>query len=438
MTEDFIIIEHSPRLQGTVELVGAKNAVLVIIASLLLTDGKSFLSNVPISDDVWQMIALLRDLGAEATFDIERHTLEVDTRFVAKYSVRAEIMKKMRASVLVMGPLLARFGRADIAMPGGCVIGARPIDYHLAGFQKMGAEIATGGEYLSAHANALHATKIIFEYPSVGATENLLMAATLTAGTTRIVNAALEPEVLDLIAVLKKMGAHIVIEPPATILVEGVTQLYPIDHAVMYDRLEAGSLLLAAASTGGEINLPQAPAYAMEMFLIKLAEMGHKVNIGTNDVGVSLRATQSPRAVSFKTAPYPGFPTDLQAPMLAAQCTAEGTSVIHETVYENRLVHISELQRMGAQIKVKYNKATVMGVENLYGSSVIASDIRASCALVLAGLSAKGMTRMSGVHHLARGYEQLPQKLQQLGANIHSETGCRTNIKSHEKIKQLS
>ena len=439
MIEDYIIVKHSPRLQGTVELVGAKNAVLVIIASLLLTDGKSFLSNVPISDDVWQMIALLRDLGAEVTFDIERHTLEVDTRFVAKYSVRAEIMKKMRASVLVMGPLLARFGRADIAMPGGCVIGARPIDYHLAGFQKMGAEIATEGEYLSAHANALHATKIILEYPSVGATENLLMAATLTSGTTRIVNVALEPEVLDLITILQKMGAHIVIEPPATLLVEGVAQLYPVEHAVMYDRLEAGSLLLAVAITGGEINLPHAPAYAMEMFLIKLVEMGHKVNIGANDIGVSLRATQSPRAVSFKTAPYPGFPTDLQAPMLAAQCIAEGTSVIYETVYENRLVHISELQRMGAQIKVEYNKATVMGVETLYGSSVIATDIRASCALVLAGLAAKGTTRMSGVHHLARGYEQLPKKLQQLGARIYYKKGIfAADFKSKEQFSRDS
>ena len=265
-----------------------------------------------------------------------------------------------------------------------------------------------------------------------------MMAATLTKGTTRIVNAALEPEVFDLMNILKKMGASIVIEPPATIVIEGVESLRPVEHAVIFDRLEAGSILLAAAMTGGTIEIPQAPAFAMDMFLLKLEEMGHQITVGADGIGVTLRATRSPKAVSFKTAPYPGFPTDLQAPMLAAQCVASGSSTIYETVYENRLLHVLELQKMGAQIKIEHNKATVMGVEKLYGASVIATDIRASCALVLAGLVANGMTRMSGINHLARGYEQMPQKLQKLGAHIWYETQLPPEVKLRMPTKQLS
>lgn len=437
MAEDHLIIEQSPRLHGTVELAGAKNAVLVIMASLILSDGKSVLTNVPASDDVFQMIKLLRDIGAEVQFDAATHRLEVDTRLITKCSVRAELMKKMRASVLVMGPLLARFGRADIAVPGGCVIGARPIDYHIAGFRKMGVDITIDGDYLTAQCDTLMASKIVLEYPSVGATENLLMAATLTKGTTRIINAALEPEVFDLITILKKMGAHIEIEPPATIVIEGVASLNPVEHAIIADRLEAGTLLLAAAITGGRIELPTAPAFAMDMFLVKLEEMGHSITVGQDGYGISLIATPAPKAVSFKTAPYPGFPTDLQAPMLAAQCVASGTSMIYETVYENRLVHVMELQKMGAQIKIEGNKATIMGVEKLYGAQVIATDIRASAALVIAGLAAFGITRISGINHLARGYEQLPQKLQKLGSHIWFETQLPPEVKLRMPTKQL-
>ena len=437
MTEDHIIVEQSHPLRGTVELAGAKNAVLVIMASLILTDGISVLFNVPSNEDVLQMIKLLRDLGAVVTFDVELHRLEVDTRLITRFSVRSDVMKKMRASVLVMGPLLARFGCVDIALPGGCVIGARPIDYHVQGFKRMGVEVDIEGEFLTARTDLLKSSKIVLEYPSVGATENLMMAAALTKGTTRIVNAALEPEVFDLMNVLKKMGANIIVEPPATIVIEGVESLYPVEHAVVFDRLEAGSLLLAAAVTGGTIDLPQAPAFAMDMFLIKLEEMGHRVAVGEGGIGVSLSATRNPKAVSFKTAPYPGFPTDLQAPMLAAQCVASGTSTIYETVYENRLLHVLELQKMGAQIKIEHNKATVIGVEKLYGASVIATDIRASCALVIAGLVAHGITRMAGIHHLARGYEAMPQKLQALGANIWYEAQLPSEVKLRMPAKQL-
>lgn len=429
----FLQIEQSLNLKGEVSLVGAKNAVLVIMASMLLTNGKSRLTNVPASSDVYQMIKLLEQLGAVVHFDLESHVLEIDTTPVNKWCVSSEIMKKMRASILVMGPLLARFGHADIAQPGGCVIGTRPIDYHLKNFVKMGVIIEQNGEFLNARVDAIQPKKLVLEYPSVGATENLMMAATLTRGTTQIINAALEPEVLDLIVVLKKMGAKISILPPATIEIEGVEDLHPIEHAIIPDRLEAGALLLAAAITGGEIFIPDAPAHTLDVFLYKLEEMGHFIEVGENGMGVRLRATQHPRAVSFKTGPFPGFPTDLQAPMMAAQCLAEGTSVIEETVFENRFLHVRELQKMGAQIAVEYNKATIKSVDSLYGAPVIATDIRGSCSLVLAALVAKGTTTMTAIHHWKRGYESLDKKLALLGAKITVGTLADTHV--HDPIK---
>jgi len=419
MSNEYILVEQSIGLQGEVRLSGAKNAVLVIMASLILTKGRSILKNVPDLKDVKNMISLLEILGAVTFFDPENNRLEVDTTGVAGHKVPADIMKKMRASILVMGPLLTRFGCADIALPGGCVIGARPINYHLKSFEKMGVNIHLEGDFVSAKVKKrLQGTKIILEYPSVGATENILMAAICAEGKTKIVNAALEPEVLDLIAVLRKMGAHIAILPASTIEVQGVTCLHPIEHEVIPDRLEAGALLLAAAVTGGQISIPQAPAYALDVFLMKLKEMGHTITVGPGDIGVRLQATAQPKVVSFKTGPYPGFPTDLQAPMMAAQCTAEGAGCIQETVFENRLLHVRELQKMGAQIKVEHNTAIITGIEELYSTSVIATDIRASCALVLAGLIAEGQTIMTGVHHWKRGYQSLEKKLESLGASI--------------------
>ncbi len=429
----YITVEQiAAPLNGSMELIGAKNAVLVIICSLLLTKGKSKLTNVPASDDVLQMIKLMQTLGAEVFFYPHEHVLEVDTTNVTKWQVGAEIMKKMRASILAMGPLLARFGRADVALPGGCSIGERPIDYHLKNFKKMGATFDESTDYVSARAQLLHAARIVLEYPSVGATENIIMAATLTPGSTTIINAALEPEVFDLIMILRKMGAKIAIEAPATIIVEGVTSLQPVEHAIIPDRLEAGALLLAAAITGGCVSLPQAHAYSMDVFLMKLEEMGHEIIIGQEGIGITLKATKNPKAVSFKTAPYPGFPTDLQAPMMAALCLAEGKSVVEETVFENRLLHVPELQKMGALIKVDHNKAVIHGVDKLYGTSVIATDIRASCALVLAGLVAQGTTIMTGIHHWTRGYEGLEHKLSSLGGSVkryaaHDESGVVYN-----------
>jgi UDP-N-acetylglucosamine 1-carboxyvinyltransferase len=350
--------------------------------------------------------------------DVERKTLSVDTQSLSSAYIGPDIMKKMRASILVMGPLLGRFGEAHVALPGGCVLGTRPIDYHIKSFTKMGATFSQKEESLYGQADSLKSVDHILAYPSVGATENIMLIAALTKGTTRIINAAIEPEVLDLVEVLRKMGAHIEVEAPATILIEGVPSLEPITHHVMYDRLEAGTLILAAAITGGEIYLPTAPASSMTVFLSLLEEMGHQVRLGAEATGIFFKATSDPRAVSFKTMPYPGFPTDLQAPMMAALSLASGKSVIHETVFENRLVHVRELQKMGAQISIEGQTATVVGVDELYGAAVIASDIRAGAALVIAGLAAHGKTTMTGVHHIKRGYDGIVPKLASLGGCI--------------------
>lgn len=418
MNNGYLKVEHSLPLSGTVELVGAKNAVLVIMASLLLTNGVSTLHNVPCSADVRGMIDLLRHLGALVDFNETTHALIVDTTVVRGYTVGAAIMQKMRASVLVMGPLLAHVGKVMIGFPGGCSIGARPIDYHVKNFEKMGVAISYQGDYLCADVAQLVPARLVLEYPSVGATENILMLATRISGTTHIINAALEPEVLDLITVLQKMGANITIAAPATIIIEGVEELLPIEHSIVCDRLEAGSLLLATAATGGSIHLPQASADLLDVFLLKLTEMGHVITTGHDGKGITLHATATPQAVSFKTGPFPGFPTDLQAPMMALQCAATGTSVIEETVFENRFMHIDQLRKMGAQIQVEHNKATVIGVEKLYGAEVVATDIRASMALVVAGLAAQGVTTISAIHHWKRGYDALEKKLALLGAGI--------------------
>jgi UDP-N-acetylglucosamine 1-carboxyvinyltransferase len=420
MLGSHILVKKSPEIHGIVEVVGAKNAVLVIISSLILTKGKSILENVPNSSDVQHMISLLQDLGAEVIFDTKKKSLTVDTSQLNKSEVKPEIMNKMRASILVMGPLLARFGHTKVAFPGGCVLGARPIDYHLNGFKKMGVKIEEEGCYINAtnlDSNGKRDARIIFEYPSVGATENLMMFAALTEGETTIVNAALEPEVLDLIDVLNKMGADIKCGQGAFLHITGVKELKPVTHSIIPDRLEAGTFLLAAAITGGSVTVSNAIPEHMDSFIEKMREMGHTVETGTQH-GIKLTGTKSPQGVKIKTGPYPAFPTDLQAPTMAALCLANGTSVVEETVFENRFMHIQELQKMGAQISLAGNQALIRGVENLYGSKLIATDIRASCALVLAGLAAEGQSYISGLHHWRRGYDNLEVKIQHLGGCI--------------------
>ena len=420
MQNEYILTEQSGKLRGEASLYGAKNAVLVIMASLLLTRGKCILTNVPHSADVLQMISLLKILGAKVLFNSASNYLEVDTSSINCFEVPSEIMGKMRASILVVGPLLARLKRAKVALPGGCVIGARPIDLHLKGFKKMGVEIEEHGDFLDtilpSSSSCDH--RVVLDFPSVGATENIAMLAALNEGETTIINAALEPEVFDFLEVLQKMGAKVSTQAPAMLKIVGSSSLKPIEHDVIADRLEAGALLVAAAMSGGDINLPTAKASDMDIFLSKLEEMGHEIVVGDGGAGIRLMATPKPRAVSFKTGVYPGFPTDLQAPMMAAQCIARGTSEIEETVFENRLTHVHELQKMGAQISVSGSKAVVRGVDALYGVNVIASDIRASCSLVLAGLVAQGTTTIFGVHHWRRGYDNLEKKLASLGAKI--------------------
>lgn len=409
-------VEQSLGLEGAVSVSGAKNAVLVIMASLMLTDGVSLLKNVPHSADVLNMIELLRGLGATVTFNLEQHSLEIDTSGICGWRVQQEIMKKMRASVLVMGPLLQRFGQAEIALPGGCVIGTRPIDFHLKAFGCFDVDLSQEQHYLYAKAHKLRPARVILEYPSVGATENIVMLASLIKGTSTIINASLEPEVFDLLHVLQKMGADISIKPPATIEIHGVSSLKPIEHSIIPDRLEAGGLLLVAAITQGSVLLKDARAEHLDVFLEKLSDMGHTITC--DERGIFLKASSAPKAVSFRTSPYPGFPTDLQAPMMVAQCLADGKSIIHETVFENRFLHIRELEKLGAHIEIKGDRAIIIGVDHLYGGTVIATDIRASCALVLAGLAARGTTLIKGLHHWRRGYEALEKKLRILGANI--------------------
>ncbi len=422
MPECYFAVEKSQPLRGTVELAGAKNAALVAIAALLLTRGVSQLGSIPASSDVEQMMMLLEHLGARVFFDRTAGVLTVDTSNLVQAQIPAAIMSRMRASILVMGPLLSRFSSVTMAKPGGCLIGSRPIDFHLKGFKKMGIAIFEDGEKITAtmtpEATRETERRVVLEYPSVGATENLMMLALSLPGTTSIINASLEPEVLDHISLLRKMGANIEYVVPQTLVIVGGIALNPVNHHdIIPDRLEAGAILLAAAITKGSVTITNGRPYDMDVFLEKLREMGHSITTH-GESGITLVACNDPKAVSIKTAPHPGFPTDLQAPLMAAVCVARGEAVFEETVFENRLMHVRELQKMGAQIEVTGSRARIRGVEKLYSADVIATDIRASCSLVLAGLAASGCTRMSGVAHWRRGYDQLEHKLTTMGARI--------------------
>jgi len=419
--QSFVRVQQSLRLEGKVQISGAKNAVLVSMASLLLVSGKSILRNVPDLEDVYCMGQMLTTLGAHVYFDAQHNYLEVDTTHVYGTSVSAEMMQKIRASILVLGPLLGRYKKATLAFPGGDAIGKRPIDFHLSNFEKMGAKIVSEGNTISAVADMLRPGKFIFDYPSVGATENILMAALCVQGASYIINASLEPEVLDLISLLQKMGADISIQAPGMIVIVGGKPLHPADHTVMCDRLEAGTYLLAAAITGGSIEIPNADASIKDIFISKLESMGHQIT-AFDGTGIYLKANPSMCAVSIRTEPYPGFPTDLQPLMMAVQTLACGQSVVHETVYDNRFLHVPELVKMGASIEIKGNKSYIQGVQQLHGADVQGADIRGAMCLVLAGLAAQGETIVQGAHHIKRGYEDFEKKMRNLGANITLET----------------
>lgn len=422
MSEKILVIRESNPISGVIELSGAKNAVLVIMASILLTSGISILDNVPASADIYCMIELLISLGVDINFDSVLGRLIIDTRKLSKYEVSENLMSKMRASFLVVGPLLARLNKALVALPGGCSIGARPVDLHLMAFKKLGADLEQDeSKILISVKNGLNSARIIFDYPSVGATENALMAAVLIDNKkTELINAALEPEVLDLISVLKKMGAIIKIMAPSTILITGVKELKSIKHEIIPDRLEAGTFLLAAAISCGNIEIPNAPINYMDVFLEKLIQMGHAVNFDKKNY-LKFKASPKYKAVSFKTMPYPGFPTDLQSPTMAVLTLAQGVSIINETVFENRLANADQLSKLGAQIKKSDNVAQITGVNTLVGTEVEAIDIRSGASLIIAGLKANGKTVIKKTHHIERGYNKLVEKLKSLGADINYE-----------------
>jgi len=414
---DRIIVTGGETLRGSAKVSGAKNAALPILASTLL-GGECIVGNVPRVVDVATMCRLLGMLGASVAVDDHRVTIQVDR--LASAEAPYDLVRKMRASVLVLGPLLARWGEAIVSLPGGCAIGTRPVDLHLSGFAKLGAEVSVEHGYVRAKAKRLKGTRIHLDVPTVTGTENLLMAACLAHGTTVIENAAKEPEVMDLAVSLIKRGAKITGAGSDLITIEGIRELRGMDHEVIPDRIEAGTFLVAGAMTRGDVCVESCQPTQMEAVTMKLREAGADVVDGKESIRI--KAVGRPRGVDIKTFAYPGFPTDMQAQMMALMCLASGTSVITETVFEGRFIHVPELCRMGADIKVDGHHAVVNGKPVLTGAPVMASDLRASAGLILAGLAADGVTEVSRVYHLDRGYERIEEKLRDLGAKIERVT----------------
>ncbi|WP_139491105.1 UDP-N-acetylglucosamine 1-carboxyvinyltransferase [Brevibacillus dissolubilis] len=413
---DKIVVRGGKALAGNVKVSGAKNAVLPIIAAALLAEeGTCVIHEVPGLDDVLTICELLKELQVAVTYQNE--TLTIDATKLAKIEAPYELVRKMRASFLVMGPLLARKGKARIALPGGCAIGTRPIDQHLKGFEAMGAKIEIGQGFIEAESNGrLQGAKIYLDIPSVGATENIMMAAALAEGTTIIENAAEEPEIVDLANFLNSMGAKIRGAGTGSIRIEGVESLKGCTHCVIPDRIEAGTFMVAAAITGGDVFIENAIYDHVKSVTAKLREMG--VQIEENENGLRVYRNGPLKAVDLKTLPHPGFPTDMQSQMMALLLISEGTSIVTETVFENRFMHVEEFRRMNANIKIEGRSAIVEGGAKLTGSKVCATDLRAGASLVLAGLVAEGDTEVSGLHHLDRGYVNFTEKMRALGADI--------------------
>ncbi len=411
---DQLLITGGRPLKGAVKVSGAKNATLPAMAATVLTEGRHIIRNVPLLRDVKTMDRLLVHMGMDVRF--ENSTMIITNRGVRNFEAPYDLVKTMRASILVLGPMIARYGRARVSLPGGCAIGARPVNLHLMGLEKMGARIELNKGYIEARAGRLHGADIYFDIPTVTGTENLMMAASLAKGVTRIENAAREPEVVDLAEALNNMGARIYGAGESIINIEGVDELNPLNHTVIPDRIETGTFIVAAAITGGEIEILNARAEHLEAVITKLEETG--VACDTSAGGLRAYKRSPIQARDLKTMPYPGFPTDMQAQFMALMCLAEGTSVIRETIFENRFMHVAELKRMGADITIEGSIATVKGVKALKGAPVMATDLRASASLVLAGLAAEGETLVDRIYHLDRGYERLDDKLKTLGARI--------------------
>ncbi len=412
-----IIVEGGHKLSGTIRISGAKNSVLPLIAASLLADGESAIEETPWLTDVGNMCDVLEYLGAETHF--ENGTLKIDASGLCNSTAPAEYVRKMRASFLVMGPLLARLGKARIPLPGGCAIGSRPIDLHLKGFEAMGAKIVLESDHIEATARRLHGARIYLDFPSVGATENLMMAAVLAEGDTVIENVAKEPEIIDLANLLSVMGAKIKGAGTNTIRITGVPALKPARHTVIPDRIEAGSFMLMAAITGSEIFLENVITEHLHPVIAKLNEAG--VQVIDEIEGVRILPSSTIKPVEIKTLPHPGFPTDMQAQFMALMSLANGSSRITETVFENRFMHVEELNKMGANIRVEGNTAIISGVNKLHGANVNATDLRAGAAMIIAGLVAEGTTVLGEVDHVYRGYENFVEKLRGVGAVIREE-----------------
>ncbi len=413
---DKLIIKGGRPLEGEISISGAKNAALPILAATLLADDPVNISNVPHLHDITTTIGLLARMGSELTID-ERMNLEVNSTNIKEFSAPYELVKTMRSSILVLGPLLAKYGKADVSLPGGCAIGSRPVNIHLQGLQSMGANIRVEGGYIRATAKRLKGVHLTMDIVTVTGTENLMMAATLAEGKTVLENAAREPEVSDLANCLISMGAKIKGAGTDRIEIEGVETLSGTDYKIMPDRIETGTYLVAAAMTGGKIKLKDTKPEILDAVLTKLTEAGASIETDENTISLDMKG-QRPRAVDIHTVPFPGFPTDMQAQFTAMNCIATGSGAITESVFENRFMHVQELQRMGANLKLEGNTAISTGVDGLTGAPVMATDLRASASLVLAGLVAKGDTVVDRIYHIDRGYETIEEKLTQLGAHI--------------------
>ena len=411
-----ILISGGTPLNGEVGISGAKNAVLPILAGCLLADEPVSIGNVPHLNDVTTFIELLGQMGVQLVLD-DRMKMHVDPRTTSTCIAPYDLVRTMRASILVLGPLVARFGQAEVSLPGGCAIGSRPVDQHIRGLQALGAEITVENGYIKARAKRLKGTRILMDMVTVTGTENIMMAATLAQGTTVIENAAQEPEVVDLANCLIAMGAQIEGAGTSTMVIHGVERLHGAEYEVLPDRIETGTFLVGAAMTGGKVRTRHARADTLDAVLSKLEDAGAHISTGPDWIELDMQGRR-PKAVNISTAPYPAFPTDMQAQFTALNCVAEGTGVITETVFENRFMHAHELQRLGADIHLEGNTAVVKGVSEMSGAPIMATDLRASACLVLAGLVAKGDTVVDRVYHIDRGYENIEEKLGVLGAKI--------------------
>ena len=418
---DKLIITGGNRLDGDVRISGAKNAALPILAATLLADSPVTVGNIPHLHDITTTMELLGRMGVELIVD-EKMNIIVDPTSIREFYAPYELVKTMRASILVLGPLLTRFGKASVSLPGGCAIGSRPVNLHIAGLEKMGADIRVENGFINATAKRLKGTRLVMDLTTVTGTENLMMAATLAEGTTIIENAAREPEVVDLAACLNAMGAQVNGAGTDTIEILGVERLTGTHHHVLPDRIESGTYLVAAAITGGRVRIKDTNPSMMEAVLEKLDEAGVDVSVG-EDWAEADATRQRPRAVDIRTAPYPAFPTDMQAQFTALNVVADGTGTISETVFENRFMHVHELRRMGADVQLAGNTAVTKGVNTLMAAPVMATDLRASASLVLAGLVAQGESVVDRIYHIDRGYECIEEKLQGLGASIRRLPG---------------